>query len=99
MNARITFANNPWPEGHAQSSPSGVEHEDGLSTLGIDLSTADYAADRDAPESEVESDWESPIVWNNYHSARFRGAVALPPRSPRPGGPGRPAPSKPTTTS
>jgi hypothetical protein len=79
MDGRIWFPGNPWPGGHRVRTFDWSGRLDGLGRLWFDLHlrTADYDEgdvknDQDQDEDEngepgERSDWESPIVWNNYH--------------------------------
>lgn len=72
MKGRIWFPNNPWPKGHAieRASWSGRLHESGTLYFDFDIASADYSAgDRDDDDDDDldAGDWESKIVWNNYH--------------------------------
>lgn len=79
MNARITFKDNPWPEGHPATLSLCVSERDGRRGLDIGLQTADYSAEREAPDpGEGAGDWQAPIVWNNFHRASFEGWIPLP---------------------
>lgn len=69
MKGRIWFARNPWPEGHRLKAfllMGRVDLEKGL-FLDVELVTDEYSAERDPEDDEDASDWEAPIVWNNYH--------------------------------
>ncbi|NML22083.1 hypothetical protein HHL16_14465 [Pseudoflavitalea sp. G-6-1-2] len=70
---RIYFRNNPWPDGHALNKftwSGRLDPEDGL-YFDFYLKTDNYNAgetSNEEEEDEVLSDWESKIVWNNYHA-------------------------------
>jgi hypothetical protein len=70
---RIWFAGNPWPEGHPiKEFAWTAEVRNGVVWLLLHLETADYSSERVIEESEDnatdhDSNWEAPIVWNNYH--------------------------------
>jgi hypothetical protein len=74
MNGRIWFAKNPWPKGHAikRAKWSGRIDPSGSLLFDFDIKSADYYAGdrmRDADEEEdADSDWESKVVWGNYHA-------------------------------
>lgn len=77
MNGRITFVGNPWPEGHAATLGLTLESGDSP-TLRVHLKSADYYAERDLDDVEVDSDWEAPGVWGNYHAATLSGRIPCP---------------------
>jgi hypothetical protein len=66
---RIKFAGNPWKAGHpvkravwtAKLEPEGLRFH-------LHLESADYDAEDDREDDEVDSDWKSRIVWTNYGS-------------------------------
>lgn len=78
---RIYFVGNPWPDGHAVTRcvwTARLEPETGI-WFDLHLESEDYyAADDEAEDEEGDEeekevdvskgDWESKIVWNNYHS-------------------------------
>lgn len=70
---RIYFSNNPWPDGHALNKftwSGRLDPEEGL-YFDFYLKTEDYNAGDTGNEEEDDeelSDWESKIVWNNYHA-------------------------------
>ncbi|MBU2666203.1 hypothetical protein KOI35_22130 [Actinoplanes bogorensis] len=72
MNGRIWFPGNPWPDGHRVDEFEWAGRLDDLGQLWFDLSlrTADYDEAGD-PGPDDRPDWESPIVWNNYHRCRI----------------------------
>ncbi len=69
---RITFIGNPWPEGHLIKKFEWLASErDGQVWFDFHLQTEDYESERsidDDSNVECTSDWESPIVWNNFHA-------------------------------
>lgn len=72
---RITFADNPWPNGHRVESFawSGRLFPGRGVTFDFDLRSANYYeddGDHDIPEEDDEfvSSWKSKVVWGNYHS-------------------------------
>ncbi len=74
IEGRIVFPGNPWPEGHPiEEFEWTARIEGGDLWFDLHLRSADYDSGReiDVDEDEVEddkdSDWEAPIVWNNYH--------------------------------
>ncbi|MDH5507883.1 MAG: hypothetical protein OEZ02_11750 [Anaerolineae bacterium] len=75
MSSKITFHDNPWPQGHkiVEFAWTGrLEAETGL-WFDLHLKTEKYYAEdtaRGAPEEtgEAISDWDSKIVWRNYHA-------------------------------
>jgi hypothetical protein len=74
MNGRIWFPGNPWPDGHAiiALAFSILLHDAGLGLL-LNLRSEDYGIhdpddDDDEDEPDDTRDWESKIVWNNYHA-------------------------------
>jgi hypothetical protein len=73
MEGRIWFPGNPWPDGHRVEEFDWTGRLDALGRLWFDLTlrTADYdeasVADDGGEEPEDLTDWEAPIVWNNYH--------------------------------
>lgn len=80
MNARITFAGNPWPEGHDATLAIQWVGKPGASGLLIQLESANYYAERDIPDDpdqDFPDDWQAPIVWGNYHRASFDGWIRL----------------------
>jgi len=72
---RIVFPGNPWPNGHAIKEliwSARLDPENGL-WFDLHLESDDYYAEDEDEEGEEEededaSDWESKIVWSNYHS-------------------------------
>lgn len=72
---RIHFPGNPWPEGHAMTEFAWtVRVLDGVAWCDLHLRSADYYAERDIENEEDDetieeerTDWQSPIVWGNYH--------------------------------
>lgn len=74
MEGRIWFPGNPWPDGHRVEEFAWTGRLDEVGRLWFDMTlrTASYdeaglTDDDDDGESSDRSDWESPIVWNNYH--------------------------------
>ncbi len=70
-NNRIWFKGNPWSEGHPLKAFAWMaEIRDGVVWFFLHLKSADYDAERKIADDgkDSTSDWESPIVWNNYHS-------------------------------
>lgn len=73
---RIFFPGNPFPKGHniQEFSWSGrIVPERGL-VFDFHLETAEYDEDEVGDEEEEPeglSDWESKIVWNNYHQCKL----------------------------
>lgn len=68
---RIFFAGNPFPAGHRIKTfvwHGQMDPEAGLK-FHFHLETVDYNADdkENYLEDETLSDWQSKIVWNNYH--------------------------------
>ena len=84
---RITFLDNPWPEGHAlKQFRWSAERRGDDAWFHFHLETENYYAQRDIEEDEDEdhpSAWEAPGVWCNYgsctmssdqwHQGGFRG--------------------------
>ena len=80
---RIVFANNPWPNGHAIKElvwSARLEPREGV-WFDLHLVSDDYYAedeleaggvciydDDDEDEIEIGDDWDSKIVWRNFHS-------------------------------
>jgi len=68
---RITFAGNPWPEGHAIAAFRWTaERRDDEVWYHLHLESESYYAARaiDSDEADPDaSDWEAPSVWGNYH--------------------------------
>jgi hypothetical protein len=69
---RIVFSGNPWPEGHPIEEFAWTARiENGDLWFDLHLRSADYDSEREIAdeedEDEKDSDWEAPIVWNNYH--------------------------------
>lgn len=78
---RITFAKNPWPNGHGIASFAWTARvEPKKLYFELDLRSDDYDAEAEGVTPTKESDWAHPIVWNNYHSCHLhpdgRGFVA-----------------------
>jgi hypothetical protein len=71
IDGRIHFSDNPWPEGHPIAEFEWTARvEDGRVWFDLHLRSADYSSERrieDDEDTEYGSDWEAPIVWNNYH--------------------------------
>jgi hypothetical protein len=68
---RIWFAGNPWPEGHPITHFEWTAKvRDGIVWMRLHLASADYYAEREIKDdgAEHESDWESPVLWANFHS-------------------------------
>jgi hypothetical protein len=73
---RITFADNPWPNGHRVESFawSGRLYPGRGVAFDFDLRSANYYEDdRDSlpdvdDEDDLVSSWKSKTVWSNYHS-------------------------------
>jgi hypothetical protein len=69
---RITFLGNPWPEGHPIKEFEWLAREkDGQVWFDFHLQTEDYESERpinDDEDIDSGSDWEAPIVWNNFHA-------------------------------
>ena len=69
---RIKFLGNPWPEGHPIKEFEWLAREkDGQVWFDFHLETEDYESERpinDDEDIEYASDWEAPIVWNNFHA-------------------------------
>jgi hypothetical protein len=69
---RITFLGNPWPAGHPILEFKWLAGErNGQVWFDLHLKTAEYDSERsiDGDEDvEYSSDWEAPVVWNNYHA-------------------------------
>ncbi len=75
---RIYFAGNPWPEGHpVKEFQWSARLINGEVWFDLHLKSADYYSERgidssmedaDAEGMEYASDWEAPIVWENYHA-------------------------------
>jgi hypothetical protein len=79
MEGRIWFEGNPWPDGHAIKELEFrlLLDEAGVGLL-LNLETDDYYAedpsyfDEEFEEEHIsKSDWESKIVWGNYHSCHL----------------------------
>jgi hypothetical protein len=78
MKGRIWFEGNPWPDGHAIKTLDFNLLLDarGLGLL-LNLESDDYYAedptywDDDEEEEDVDSGWQSKVVWGNYHSCRL----------------------------
>lgn len=70
MNNRIYFKGNPFPGGHAVKTfrwSGRLDAEQGL-FFDFYLQTDDYNAEDKSSDAEEElPDWQSKIVWNNYH--------------------------------
>jgi len=69
--SRITFLGNPWPEGHPIKEFKWLARErDGQVWFDFHLVTQDYESERPIDDDGVEhpSEWEAPIVWNNFHA-------------------------------
>lgn len=68
MKGRVVFPKNPWPRGHAIKVAQWTGRLDPARGLVFDLhlKSADYDAESDGQTSRDESDWRSPLVWNNY---------------------------------
>lgn len=68
---RILFQGNPWPGGHPIDSFAWRARRVGDRVFfDFDLRTLDYDAEasyESRPQPESEGDWESPIVWSNFH--------------------------------
>jgi hypothetical protein len=69
------FPGNPWPNGHAIKDFAWSGRLDPGSGIWFDLhlETDNYYADDENPEPDYdnedsEGDWDSKIVWHNYHS-------------------------------
>lgn len=72
MEGRIWFPGNPWPDGHRveEFAWTGRLDEAGRLWFDMTLRTAFYdeaGVTDDEEEPDDRSDWEAPIVWNNYH--------------------------------
>ncbi|MFC4063413.1 hypothetical protein [Actinoplanes subglobosus] len=74
MDGRIWFPGNPWPDGHRVEDFAWTGRLDEAGRLWFDLTlrSAFYdetgGSDEDeGAEPDDQSDWESPIGWNNYH--------------------------------
>jgi hypothetical protein len=71
IGGRIRFDGNPWPEGHPIAEFAWTARiADGRVRFDLHLRSADYDSERaieDDEDVEYDSDWEAPIVWNNYH--------------------------------
>ncbi len=68
---RIYFLNNPYPKGHKiiEFIWKGRIDEAENQWFDFHLKTEDYYAEDDSDdEGEVPSDWDSKIVWGNYHN-------------------------------
>lgn len=69
---RIYFKDNPWPEGHPiKEFTWSAKEVDGNVWFDMHLKSADYYSERNieyGQDTDYPSDWEAPIVWNNYHS-------------------------------
>lgn len=69
---RINFLGNPWPEGHlVKEFVWEARRKDGEVWFDFHLRTEDYDSERpidDDEDVEYPSDWDAPIVWNNYHA-------------------------------
>lgn len=69
---RIWFTGNPWKEGHPiKKFEWSAEIRDGVVWFHLHLETEDYEKEKiidDPEDTDYDSDWEAPIVWNNYHS-------------------------------
>jgi hypothetical protein len=78
MQGRIWFEGNPWPHGHAIKALdfSLLLDARGIGLL-LNLESDDYYAedptywDDDHEDEEVDSGWQSKVVWGNYHSCRL----------------------------
>jgi hypothetical protein len=70
---RIVFAGNPWPEGHAIARFEWTaDIRDGQVWFGFHLESANYYAEREGDDlGDEATDWQAPIVWDNYHRARI----------------------------
>lgn len=71
--SKIYFLNNPYPNGHkiVTFKWSGRIDEDESLWFDFHLKTENYHADDDHESDEEEenlSDWDSKIVWGNYHT-------------------------------
>ena len=69
--SRIFFAGNPWPEGHPiKTFEWSARLRNGEVWFDFHLESEDYDSERPIDDDGVEyqSDWEAPIVWNNYHA-------------------------------
>lgn len=70
---RIYFPGNPWPQGHRISEFEWSARLEPATGIWFDfhLQSADYEAEDTAAEAAeeeaVDSDWESKLVWGNYH--------------------------------
>jgi hypothetical protein len=80
---RIFFIGNPWPEGHPVEEFAWTARlvDDEL-WFDLHLRSADYDSEREIEyddDTDYDSDWEAPIVWNNYHrctlSSTFWGEI------------------------
>jgi hypothetical protein len=71
IDGRIRFEGNPWPEGHPLAEFAWTARiERGWVWFDLHLRSADYDSERAIEYDEdtaYDSDWEAPIVWNNYH--------------------------------
>lgn len=74
---KIVFPGNPWPDGHAiiEFEWSAEITYDRSLRGHLHLRSEDYYAHDqdpfnydDLPEDDDRSDWESKVVWNNYHA-------------------------------
>lgn len=70
-NSRITFTNNPYPDGHRINTflwSGRIDPDRGL-VFDFHLITEDYYAEDGNTDEEPDNlpDWQSKIVWHNYH--------------------------------
>lgn len=76
METRIFFKDNPYPGGHRIKKfvwSATMDPEEGL-YFHFHLETDDYYAEdvsEEEDENETVSDWDSKIVWGNYHSCKL----------------------------
>jgi hypothetical protein len=70
IDGRLLFPGNPWPEGHSIEEFAWTARlVDGEVRFDLHLRSANYDNEREIDDdgAEYDSDWEAPIVWNNYH--------------------------------
>ncbi len=79
MHPRIYFVGNPWSEGHPITTFKWSLKKDKQGySLKFQIVTAEYSAERSFPEEATgESDWESPMAWDNYCCCSINGGFSL----------------------
>jgi hypothetical protein len=85
VQGRITFAGNPWPDGHRLDAATWTAWFDPAGRLwfGVELRSEDYVAT--PPAREGPGDWGSSFVWSNYAACTIdtgRGVLAAEPGRP-----------------